>query len=1230
MDPAGEIQKVASMRRGGSGSMWRRGDDVFSRSSRDEDDEEALRWAALERLPTHDRVRRAIVPLGLGDEAAAKGVVDVDVLSLGPPERRALLERLVRVADEDNERFLLKLKERVDRVGIDMPTIEVRFKNLDAEAEVRVGSSGLPTVLNSIVNTLEEAANALHILPSTKQTMPVLHDVSGIIKPRRMTLLLGPPGSGKTTLLLALAGRLDKDLKVKGKVTYNGHEMSEFVPERTAAYISQHDLHIGEMTVRETLAFSARCQGVGDRFDMLTELSRREKAANIKPDADIDAFMKARQEANVVTDYILKILGLDICADTMVGDEMLRGISGGQRKRVTTVSLRTVDYETSEFRRNKALIKELSQAAPGSNDLHFPSKYSQSSFTQLMACLWKQNLSYWRNPPYNTVRFFFTTIIALLLGTIFWDLGGKVKTSQDLFNAMGSMYSAVLFIGIMNCTSVQPVVAVERTVFYRERAAGMYSAFPYAMGQVVIELPYALVQAILYGVIVYSMIGFEWTAAKFFWYLFFGYFTLLYFTFYGMMAVGLTPNYHIAAIVSSAFYAIWNLFSGFIIPRPVVGEEDKDCDFFALEENSCAAVTPETEALTLGASVLHMETDAAPRTRGGSCSPRHGEEMKAEEEEENGAADQRQLGAEERRRLLERLVKVPREDNGEFLARIKQRMDRMDLCIGCKESAEVETPTIEVRFENLSINAEAYVGKRGIPTVANFFMNKLEEALNFLHVIPTKKVKVSILHEISGIIKPSRLTLLLGPPGSGRTSLLLALAGQLDSALKMSGIITFNGRMIDEFIPQRCAAYVSQEDMHLAEMTVRETLSFSARCQGTGARQGLLSELVTREKLANIKPDPDIDLFMKARINAMHWKSSKYCYASSQKGHADIVTDYILKNLELEMCSDILVGDPVMRGISGGQKKRVTTVMTVFLRTELHHDNIEDGIIYIGIMYGGLNTSIFNGYQELVWTVSRLPVFYKQRNIHLYPAWAYVLPMLLLKIPVSLTESIIWTAMTYYMVGFDPSIVRMLKQILLFTLVSQMAYGKFRLLAALGRDMVTTYTITAFADSMLLAFGGFFISRTPIKRQIILSEDTVRERRSSIIKECTEASDSDNSSRSQRKPENRRSTAAKKIQARSLKKPDGMVLPFMPLTMVFKDIKYSIDMPKEMKAKGATEDRLTILNGLTGALQPGVLTALMGVSGAVCESLMYSAYLRLPPEVNYATKKVRKEMVTQE
>lgn len=59
------------------------------------------------------------------------------------------------------------------------------------------------------------------------------------------------------------------------------------------------------------------------------------------------------------------------------------------------------------------------------------------------------------------------------------------SSRQDLFNAMGSMYNAVLFVGVQNSASVQPVVAIERTVFYRERAAGMYSALPYAIAQVI-------------------------------------------------------------------------------------------------------------------------------------------------------------------------------------------------------------------------------------------------------------------------------------------------------------------------------------------------------------------------------------------------------------------------------------------------------------------------------------------------------------------------------------------------------------------------------------------------------------------------------------------------------------------------------------------------------------------------------------------------------------------------
>ncbi|GAU19344.1 hypothetical protein TSUD_336310 [Trifolium subterraneum] len=319
-----------------SSSIWSNSNaaETFSNSFHQEDDEEALKWAAIQKLPTFARLRKGLLTSLQGE------ATEIDIEKLGLQERKDLLERLVRRAEEDNEKFLLKLKDRIDRVGIDLPTIEVRFEHLNIEAEAHVGSRSLPTFTNFMVNIVEGLLNSLHVLPSRKQHLHILKNVSGIIKPSRMTLLLGPPSSGKTTLLLALAGKLDPKLKFSGKVTYNGHQMNEFVPQRTSAYVDQHDLHIGEMTVRETLAFSARVQGVGPRYDLLAELSRREKHANIVPDPDIHVYMKAiateGQQANLITDYVLRVLGLEICADTVVGNAMLRGISGGQRKRVTT------------------------------------------------------------------------------------------------------------------------------------------------------------------------------------------------------------------------------------------------------------------------------------------------------------------------------------------------------------------------------------------------------------------------------------------------------------------------------------------------------------------------------------------------------------------------------------------------------------------------------------------------------------------------------------------------------------------------------------------------------------------------------------------------------------------------------------------------------------------------------------------------------------------------------
>lgn len=72
------------------------------------------------------------------------------------------------------------------------------------------------------------------------------------------------------------------------------------------------------------------------------------------------------------------------------------------------------------------------------------------------------------------------------------------------------------------------------------------------------------------------MIDFDWTLAKFLWYIYFTFCTLLYFTYYGMMSVSLTPNSDIAAVVCSAFVSIWNIFAGFVIPRPVINSNSFD------------------------------------------------------------------------------------------------------------------------------------------------------------------------------------------------------------------------------------------------------------------------------------------------------------------------------------------------------------------------------------------------------------------------------------------------------------------------------------------------------------------------------------------------------------------------------------------------------------------------------------------------------------------------------
>ncbi|KAK8947857.1 Pleiotropic drug resistance protein 12 [Platanthera guangdongensis] len=730
------------------------------------------------------------------------------------------------------------------------------------------------------------------------------------------------------------------------------------------------------------------------------------------------------------------------------------------------------------------------------------------------------------------------------------------------------------------------------------------------------------------------------------------------------------------------------------------------------------------------------------------------------------------------------------------------------------------------------------------------------------------------------------MTLLLGPPSSGKTTLLLALAGKLEKSLKVTGEITYNGHKLSEFIPEKTSAYISQNETLIGEMTVKETLHFSERCQGMGDRYELLSELARREKSLGIVPDPAVNLFMKA--------------TSIEGDQIGLQTDYTIRILGLDICADIVVGDEMRRGISGGQRKRVTTgemivgptktlfmdeistgldsstthqvvknlqqivhlgeatiimsllqpapetfalfddiivlvegqiiyqgprehvldffescgfqcparkgaadflqevtsrkdqqqywvdrsipyqfvpasefvkrfnryhvgralqskisvpfdkrknhrsalvfkkrsvplkvllkasfarewllmkrnsfvyvfkivqlvilasiTSTVFLRTNMQTKTESDGAVYIGALTFGLLVNLFNGFTEQALVISRLPVFYKQRDLLFYPTWVFTIPNCILRIPISIIESALWVIVTYYSIGFAPEASRVFKQFLIFFLVQQMAAGHYRVLAGVIRSMTIANTCGGITALIVLSLSGFTIPKALIPKWwmwghwlsplthgfyalainelfssrwmdkfapdgrrlgvailenmgvfadeswywksagVLLGYSIIFNilftlslmylnplgRPSPVIPEETaaeiEAKIDHSAHKGNRKAEVEvqsmthhpsvgfspqwRSCETYRNEADKAFSRRGMGLPFTPLAMSFNEVNYYVDMPPAMKEQGVTEDRLQLLRGISGTIRPGILTALMGESGAGKTTLM--------------------------
>ena len=108
-----------SISRSISRSSWKM-EEVFAsgrysrRTSHVEEDEEALKWAAIEKLPTYDRLRTSIIQtFAEGDQTGVHKEIDVRKLDVN--DRQQIIDKIFRVAEEDNEKFLKKFRNRIDK-----------------------------------------------------------------------------------------------------------------------------------------------------------------------------------------------------------------------------------------------------------------------------------------------------------------------------------------------------------------------------------------------------------------------------------------------------------------------------------------------------------------------------------------------------------------------------------------------------------------------------------------------------------------------------------------------------------------------------------------------------------------------------------------------------------------------------------------------------------------------------------------------------------------------------------------------------------------------------------------------------------------------------------------------------------------------------------------------------------------------------------------------------------
>ncbi|ONK74133.1 uncharacterized protein A4U43_C03F3110 [Asparagus officinalis] len=359
-----------------------------------------------------------------------------------------------------------------------------------------------------------------------RSSRKILSGLTGFARPGQVLAIMGPSGCGKSTLLDALAGRLGSNAKQSGNILVNGRKQT--LSFGTSAYVTQNDILMTTLTVKEAVYYSAELQ-------LPNSMSKSEK----------------RQRAEVT----IKEMGLQDAVNTSIGGVHSKGISGGQRRRVsicieilTRPKLLFLDEPTSGLDSaasfhvmnriaNLAKFDDMNTIA----SIHQPSsevfelfdnlcllssgitvyfgprtmaneegdlvkKGNQASFISQCTVLTKRSfVNMYRDLGYYWLRLAIYAALCLSIGTMFHNIGHDYGSIQARGSALMFVAGFLTFMGI----SGFPSFVEEMKIFHQERLNGHYGVTAFVISSTLSSAPYLFLVSVVPASLAYYLIGLQ-------------------------------------------------------------------------------------------------------------------------------------------------------------------------------------------------------------------------------------------------------------------------------------------------------------------------------------------------------------------------------------------------------------------------------------------------------------------------------------------------------------------------------------------------------------------------------------------------------------------------------------------------------------------------------------------------------------------------------------------------